>query len=94
MPSDRRKSDTAKAVSPGVAARVPPGQSVTTKWPVLTYGETPRFDAFTREEEGSSGKECPAAGAGLAQTKQRHERRSNGRVAPHRKRRDRRSVGP
>ena len=24
--------------------RVPPGQTVTTKWPVLTYGETPRID--------------------------------------------------
>jgi len=24
-------------------ARVPPGQYVTQKWPVLTYGETPRI---------------------------------------------------
>jgi DMSO/TMAO reductase YedYZ molybdopterin-dependent catalytic subunit len=27
--------------------RVPPGQVVTTKWPVLTYGRTPRFDPQT-----------------------------------------------
>jgi DMSO/TMAO reductase YedYZ molybdopterin-dependent catalytic subunit len=27
------------------ASRVPPGQILTTKWPVLTYGRTPRFDA-------------------------------------------------
>ena len=27
-----------------VAARVPPGQALTEKWPVLTYGRTPRFD--------------------------------------------------
>src|SRR5918994_7241872 len=33
-----------KAIDPALAARVPPGQQVTTKWPVLTYGLTPRFD--------------------------------------------------
>ena len=27
-----------------VAHRVPPGQTLTAKWPVLTYGLTPRFD--------------------------------------------------
>ena len=27
-----------------VAHRVPPGQALTEKWPVLTYGRTPRFD--------------------------------------------------
>ena len=27
--------------------RVPPGQYVTDKWPVLTYGETPRIDTAT-----------------------------------------------
>ena len=27
-----------------LAARVPPGQVLTEKWPVLTYGLTPRFD--------------------------------------------------
>ena len=27
-----------------LAARVPPGQVLTDKWPVLTYGVTPRFD--------------------------------------------------
>src|SRR5512144_2075913 len=26
------------------ARRTPPGQVLTTKWPVLTYGLTPRFD--------------------------------------------------
>src|SRR5262249_32737916 len=28
-----------------LAARTPPGQVLTTKWPVLTYGLTPRFDS-------------------------------------------------
>jgi DMSO/TMAO reductase YedYZ molybdopterin-dependent catalytic subunit len=32
---------------PAPADRVPPGQVLTTKWPVLTYGGTPRFDAKT-----------------------------------------------
>src|SRR5690242_7275277 len=27
-----------------LARRTPPGQALTTKWPVLTYGLTPRFD--------------------------------------------------
>jgi DMSO/TMAO reductase YedYZ molybdopterin-dependent catalytic subunit len=27
-----------------LARRTPPGQVLTTKWPVLTYGLTPRFD--------------------------------------------------
>ncbi len=30
-----------------LADRVPPGQALTTKWPVLTYGLTPRFDPKT-----------------------------------------------
>jgi DMSO/TMAO reductase YedYZ molybdopterin-dependent catalytic subunit len=30
-----------------LTARVPPGQALTTKWPVLTYGRTPRFDPKT-----------------------------------------------
>jgi len=29
---------------PAAAGRVPPGQTLTGKWPVLTYGLTPRFD--------------------------------------------------
>jgi DMSO/TMAO reductase YedYZ molybdopterin-dependent catalytic subunit len=29
---------------PALAHRVPPGQVLTEKWPVLTYGVTPRFD--------------------------------------------------
>jgi DMSO/TMAO reductase YedYZ molybdopterin-dependent catalytic subunit len=29
------------------AHRVPPGQTLTEKWPVLTYGRTPRFDPRT-----------------------------------------------
>ncbi len=32
-------------VSPEAARRLPPGQHLTTKWPVLSYGETPAFDA-------------------------------------------------
>ncbi len=30
-----------------LASRIPPGQALTTKWPVLTYGRTPRFDPKT-----------------------------------------------
>ncbi|HXG05662.1 MAG TPA: sulfite oxidase-like oxidoreductase [Candidatus Binatia bacterium] len=33
-----------KPSDPAVAARIPPGQTLTTKWPVLTYGRTPPFD--------------------------------------------------
>jgi DMSO/TMAO reductase YedYZ molybdopterin-dependent catalytic subunit len=33
-----------KQPDPSVASRVPPGQTLTAKWPVLTYGSTPRFD--------------------------------------------------
>jgi DMSO/TMAO reductase YedYZ molybdopterin-dependent catalytic subunit len=33
--------------SPESARRLPPGQSLTQKWPVLTYGETPRVDLST-----------------------------------------------
>ncbi len=29
---------------PALAGRIPPGQTRTTKWPVLTYGRTPPFD--------------------------------------------------
>ena len=31
-------------IAQDVARRTPPGQVLTTKWPVLTYGRTPRFD--------------------------------------------------
>ena len=33
-----------KQVPEELARRTPPGQVLTTKWPVLTYGRTPRFD--------------------------------------------------
>ena len=33
-----------KASDPTLASRVPPGQTLTAKWPVLTYGLTPRSD--------------------------------------------------
>jgi len=33
-----------KTSDPSLADRIPPGQTLTTKWPVLTYGLTPRFD--------------------------------------------------
>jgi DMSO/TMAO reductase YedYZ molybdopterin-dependent catalytic subunit len=36
-----------KQVDSKLGDRVPPGQVVTTKWPVLTYGRTPRFDPQT-----------------------------------------------
>jgi DMSO/TMAO reductase YedYZ molybdopterin-dependent catalytic subunit len=37
----------AKEIPPELADRVPPGQVLTDKWPVLTYGATPRFDPAT-----------------------------------------------
>ena len=33
-----------RKVPAALAARVPPGQVLTEKWPVLTYGVTPRVD--------------------------------------------------
>jgi DMSO/TMAO reductase YedYZ molybdopterin-dependent catalytic subunit len=33
-----------KPAAPDQVGRVPPGQTLTQKWPVLTYGLTPRFD--------------------------------------------------
>lgn len=36
-----------KPVDPAIAHRVPPGQVLTEKWPVLTYGPTPPFDPET-----------------------------------------------
>ncbi len=33
-----------KGVDPELAKRIPPGQTLTVKWPVLTYGATPQFD--------------------------------------------------
>jgi DMSO/TMAO reductase YedYZ molybdopterin-dependent catalytic subunit len=33
-----------KPIDPTLAVRIPPGQTLTAKWPVLTYGQTPRFD--------------------------------------------------
>ncbi len=36
-----------KPTPDALAKRVPPGQSLTAKWPVLTYGLTPRFDPKT-----------------------------------------------
>ena len=32
---------------PAIAARIPPGQQLTTKWPVLQYGSVPRVDLAT-----------------------------------------------
>lgn len=36
-----------KSIDPALAHRVPPGQVLTEKFPVLTYGGTPRFDPAT-----------------------------------------------
>ncbi len=33
--------------SPEIEARIPPGQTLTEKWPILTYGRVPRFDPQT-----------------------------------------------
>jgi DMSO/TMAO reductase YedYZ molybdopterin-dependent catalytic subunit len=34
-------------VAPEIARRIPPGQTLTEKWPVLHYGPVPRFDPKT-----------------------------------------------
>jgi DMSO/TMAO reductase YedYZ molybdopterin-dependent catalytic subunit len=34
-------------MEPDPGPRLPPGQVLTTKWPVLTYGDTPRVDLRT-----------------------------------------------
>ncbi len=36
-----------RRVEPALAGRIPPGQTLTKKWPVLTYGPTPREDLAT-----------------------------------------------
>jgi len=40
----RQRRQARAQPDPGLAARVPPGQVLTAKWPVLTYGLIPRFD--------------------------------------------------
>jgi DMSO/TMAO reductase YedYZ molybdopterin-dependent catalytic subunit len=35
------------ALEPQIAARIPPGQQLTVKWPVLQYGSVPRVDLAT-----------------------------------------------
>src|SRR5258705_6721494 len=40
-------SDTTTGGSSSRPGRLPPGQVLTEKWPVLTYGEVPAFDART-----------------------------------------------
>lgn len=47
MAGVRVDSDGMKPVDPALAHRVPPGQVLTEKWPVLTYGPTPPFDPAT-----------------------------------------------
>ena len=39
--------DKRRARDPDVAARIPPGQELTTKWPVLHYGSVPQVDLAT-----------------------------------------------
>src|SRR5262245_55401158 len=39
--------------------RVPPGQTVTAKWPVLTYGATPRVDLTRWRFRIFGAVECP-----------------------------------
>src|SRR5436853_7860006 len=36
-----------RTLDPAVTARIPPGQELTTKWPVLHYGAVPRVDLAT-----------------------------------------------
>jgi DMSO/TMAO reductase YedYZ molybdopterin-dependent catalytic subunit len=46
-PAMRQGAITVKETPKELAHRVPPGQVLTSKWPVLTYGLTPRFDPTT-----------------------------------------------
>src|SRR6266511_5444390 len=43
----KRRAITMDQTPEGLADRIPPGQARTSKWPVLTYGLTPRFDPRT-----------------------------------------------
>jgi DMSO/TMAO reductase YedYZ molybdopterin-dependent catalytic subunit len=38
-----------RSLDPAIAARIPPGQELTAKWPVLHYGSIPRIDLATWE---------------------------------------------
>jgi DMSO/TMAO reductase YedYZ molybdopterin-dependent catalytic subunit len=44
---DRQRESRRNPSDPGIAARLPPGQSITYKWPVLHAGEVPRIDLGT-----------------------------------------------
>src|SRR5207245_8156477 len=39
--------DALRSRSPGAEGRLPPGQVLTTKWPVLHYGDVPKVDTST-----------------------------------------------
>ncbi|HXT38128.1 MAG TPA: sulfite oxidase-like oxidoreductase [Chloroflexota bacterium] len=47
-------------VAPEIAARIPPGQQLTVKWPVLQYGSVPRVDLKKWRFEVSGLVEAPA----------------------------------
>ncbi len=46
-PFKKSTQSNIKAPRPEIAKRVPPGQAVTDKFPVLTYGDTPSFNPKT-----------------------------------------------
>src|SRR5947199_7753180 len=45
--SRRRRAEPSNGAVPALNGRLPPGQVVTTKWPVLHYGDVPRVDLKT-----------------------------------------------
>jgi len=47
-------------LAPDIAARIPPGQQLTTKWPVLTYGPIPVVDLATWDFKITGLVEAPA----------------------------------
>src|SRR5262252_3425451 len=50
------------------AGRLPPGQSLTRKWPVLHYGSVPRFDPERWDCKAMGWWRLPCAGAGWSST--------------------------
>lgn len=48
-------------VAPEIAARIPPGQQLTVKWPVLQYGSVPRVDLKKWRFEVSGLVEAPVS---------------------------------
>ncbi len=58
-PFKKSTQSNIKAPNAEIASRVPPGQAVTDKFPVMTYGDTPRFNQKTWDFKLSGAIEKP-----------------------------------